>query len=35
MVREHIGFPLFVDRNTDLYFDSIGMEYIPQEINQR
>ena len=23
---------LFIDRNTDEYFDSFGIEYIPQEI---
>ena len=23
---------LFIERNTDVYFDSFGMEYIPQEV---
>ena len=23
---------LFIDRNTALYFDSYGIEYIPQEV---
>ena len=24
--------PLFIDRNTTVYFDSFGIEYIPQEV---
>ena len=24
--------PLFSDRNTTVYFDSLGIEYIPQEV---
>ena len=23
---------IFIDRNTDIYFDSFGIEYIPQEV---
>ena len=26
------GVSLFVDRNTAIYFDSFGIEYIPQEV---
>ena len=25
-------FSLFIDRNTAMYFDSFGIEYIPQEV---
>ena len=29
-VKEHIS--LFIDRNTAVYFDYFGIEYIPQEV---
>ena len=29
--RTHLVF-LFIDRNTAVYFDSFGIEYIPQEV---
>ena len=31
-VKEHIGFHYFTDRNTAAYFNSFGIEYIPQEV---
>ena len=31
-VKEHIGNSLFIDRNTTVYFDYFGIEYIPQKV---
>ena len=30
--KEHIGNSLFIDRNTTVYFDYFGIEYIPQKV---
>ena len=32
IIKKHIGFLLFIDRNTAVYFDLFGNEYIPQEV---
>ena len=31
-VKEHTGNSLFIDRNTTVYFDYFGIEYIPQKV---
>ena len=31
-VKGHIGFHYFIDRNAAVYFDSFGIEYIPQDV---
>ena len=32
IVKKHIGFHFFIDKNTDVYLDTFGIEYIPQEV---
>ena len=33
IIKEHTGFHyLFIDKNIAIYFDSFGIEYIPQEV---
>ena len=31
IVKEHTGVSLFINKNLAVYFDSFGIEYIPQE----
>ena len=32
IVKKHIGFHFFIDKNTDVYLDTFGIEYTPQEV---